>query len=162
MSDSAKVRLIAGPTASGKSALALRVAEATGGVIVNADALQIYRDLRVLSARPSAEEEARVPHRLYAVADASETWSVGRWLEAATAALDEIAAEGRTAVVVGGTGLYFRALTRGLADVPAIPEAVRAEARARLDLLGEDAFRAELRDRDAAAAARIAPGDRQR
>ncbi|MBC6981061.1 tRNA (adenosine(37)-N6)-dimethylallyltransferase MiaA [Caulobacter sp. 17J80-11] len=162
MSDSAKVRLIAGPTASGKSALALRVAEATGGVIVNADALQIYRDLRVLSARPSAEEEARVPHRLYGVADASETWSVGRWLEAATATLDEIADEGRTAVVVGGTGLYFRALTRGLADVPAIPEEVRAEARARLEQLGEDAFRAELRERDPAAAARIAPGDRQR
>lgn len=138
------------------------MAEELGGVVVNADALQIYRDLRVLSARPSAEEEARVPHRLYGVADAAETWSVGRWLEAATAALDEIAGEGRTAVVVGGTGLYFRALTHGLADIPAIPEAVRAETRARLDRLGEDAFRAELARRDPAAAARISAGDRQR
>lgn len=156
------MRLIAGPTASGKSALALRVAEETGGVVVNADALQIYRDLRVLSARPSPEDEARAPHRLYGVADAAETWSVGRWLEAATEILNDLAAEGRTAVVVGGTGLYFRALTKGLAEVPAIPDAVRAEARARLDELGEAAFRADLRGRDPAAESRIAPGDHQR
>src|SRR5579884_3952419 len=101
------VHLIAGPTASGKSAHALELARATGAVIVNADAIQLYRDLRILSARPSAEEEAQVPHRLYGVADGAEAWSVGRWVRAVAPVLAELQGEGRPAIVTGGTGLYF-------------------------------------------------------
>jgi tRNA dimethylallyltransferase len=154
--------MIAGPTASGKTALALRAAEAIGGEIVNADALQLYRDLRILSARPSPEEETLVPHHLFGVADAAEGWSVGKWLRAAESALGEIAGRGRPAVMVGGTGLYFSALTRGLAEIPAVPEQVRAAAGEAFDRLGEVGFRAELSARDPEAEARIAPGDRQR
>ncbi|MES2896328.1 MAG: tRNA (adenosine(37)-N6)-dimethylallyltransferase MiaA [Pseudomonadota bacterium] len=157
-----RIWLIAGPTASGKSALALRLARAIGAEIVNADALQLYADLRVLSARPSPEEEAQAPHHLFGIADAADGWSVGRWVRAATGVLDEIAARGRPAVVVGGTGLYFSALTLGLADIPAIPAAARDQAQAEFETLGEDAFRARLADADPAAAGRIAFGDRQR
>jgi tRNA dimethylallyltransferase len=156
------VLLIAGPTASGKSALALRLAEALGGEIVNADALQLYGDLRLLTARPSPEDEARAPHHLFGVADAADGWSVGRWLEAAVAALEDIGARGKTAIVTGGTGLYFRALTEGLAEIPPVAAAVRQAAAARFEALGEAAFRAELAGRDPAAAARIEAGDRQR
>ena len=154
--------LIAGPTASGKSALALRLASELGGEIVNADALQLYRDLSILSARPTPQDQATAPHHLYGMVDAAEGWSVGKWIRAAQTVLAGIAARGRTAIVVGGTGLYFRALTQGLADVPAVPEAVRREAGASFDRLGEEAFRTVLRQRDPAAEARIAPGDRQR
>jgi tRNA dimethylallyltransferase len=157
-----RVILIAGPTAGGKSALALKLAQELGAEIVNADALQVYRDLRILSARPTAEDEARVPHHLYGFVDAGETWSVGKWLRQAQDALARIAFHGRTAIVVGGTGLYFRALTQGLADIPAVPEAVRRLARERFDRLGEAAVRQALAKADPAAAARIAPGDRQR
>jgi len=124
--------------------------------------MQLYRDLRVLTARPGPEEEARAPHHLYGVADAAEAWSVGRWLTAATAALAGIAGRCRPAIVVGGTGLYFRALTDGLAQIPAVPGEVRRLAGQMFDRLGESAFRLQLRDRDPAAEARIAPGDRQR
>jgi tRNA dimethylallyltransferase len=157
-----RIWLIAGPTASGKSALALRLAEATGGEIVGADSMQLYRDLRVLTARPSPEEEARAPHHLFGVADAADGWSTGRWLRAAVPQLEEIAGRGADAVVVGGTGLYFRALTQGLAEIPAVPEAARREAEADFERMGEDAFRGRLAAVDPAAAARIAPGDRQR
>ncbi len=157
-----RIWLIAGPTASGKSALALRLAQATQAEIVNADALQLYADLRILSARPSPEEEARAPHHLFGIADAADGWSVGRWVRAATEILDEITARGRPAVVVGGTGLYFSALTLGLADIPVIPATARDQAQAEFDALGEEAFRARLAEADPAAAARIAPGDRQR
>ena len=162
MSASPSVFLIAGPTASGKSALALSLAQATGGEIVNADSMQLYRDLTVLTARPTAEEAARAPHHLYGVADAADGWSVGRWLEAAGAVLDDISARGKGAVVVGGTGLYFRALTQGLADIPETPQAVRDAAGERFDREGEAAFRDALCGLDAQAEARIAPGDRQR
>ena len=154
--------LIAGPTAGGKSGLALALAEATGGEIVNGDSMQVYRDLRILTARPSVEDEVRAPHHLYGVADGAERWSVGRWLAAASEALSDIAARGRTAIVVGGTGLYFRALTRGLADVPAIPAEVRAQVQTSFDSLGETAFRERLAAVDPEAATRISPGDRQR
>lgn len=157
-----RIWLIAGPTASGKSALALRLAQATGGEIVNADALQLYADLRLLSARPSAEEEAKAPHHLFGVADGADGWSVGRWLRAAMAVLDAIAARGRTAIVVGGTGLYFKALTEGLADIPAIPARARDEAAAVFDQAGEAAVRERLRTADPLAEARIASGDRTR
>jgi tRNA dimethylallyltransferase len=156
------VFLIAGPTASGKSALALELAEHVGGEIVNADALQIYRDLRLLTARPSVQDEARVPHHLYGTFDGAEGWSVGRWLRAVVPILSQIAARGRPAVVTGGTGLYFQALTRGLAHVPATPQAQRLQTQAQFEALGEAAFREALAMVDPAAAARIAAGDRQR
>jgi tRNA dimethylallyltransferase len=152
------VTLIAGPTASGKSALALWLAEQAGGEIVNADALQLYRDLSILSARPSPEEMARVPHHLFGAADAADGWSVGRWARAAGPVLDDIAKRGRPAVVVGGTGLYFRALTVGLAEIPEVPQA----AAQTLAALGEAGLRARLAKADPEAAARISPGDVQR
>ena len=158
----ARIWLIAGPTASGKSALALRLARETQGEIVNADALQLYADLRVLSARPSKEDEAQAPHHLFGMADAVDGWSVGRWLTAASAALADIAARGKPAIVVGGTGLYFRALTEGLADIPPVPRAERDAAEQIFDAEGETAFRAALRAADPAAEARIEAGDRQR
>ena len=150
--------LIAGPTASGKSALALSLAKRTGGEIVNADALQLYADLRVLSARPSADEEAQAPHHLFGVADAADGWSVGRWTRAALPAIDSILARDRTAIVVGGTGLYFNALTKGIADIPAVPQTAAADLAA----TGEFALRERLAKLDPGAAARIAPGDLQR
>jgi len=157
-----RIWLIAGPTASGKSALALRLALETGGEIVNADALQLYADLRILSARPSAEEQAQAPHHLFGTVDAADGWSVGRWLRAALPILGEIAARGRPAIVVGGTGLYFSALTQGLAEIPQVPADVRQEAQADYDMMGELSFRGRLGAHDPAAAVRIAPGDRQR
>ena len=158
----ASVWLIAGPTASGKSALALALAERTGAEIVNADSMQLYSDLAVLTARPGPEDLARASHRLFGVADGAEAWSVGRWLRAAEPALADIAARGRPALVVGGTGLYFRALTQGLSPIPPVPEATRDAVEADYAALGEPAFRARLAGLDPAAAARIAPGDRQR
>lgn len=157
-----RLTLIAGATASGKSRLALELAEKTGAVIINADSQQLYADLRVLSARPSVEDEARVEHRLYGVADAAESWSVGRWTRAVMPLLDELAAQDRPALLVGGTGLYFNALTRGLADIPAVPDAVRDTVQAAYDAEGESAFRRRLAEVDPVAAAAITPGDRQR
>jgi tRNA dimethylallyltransferase len=156
------VCLIAGPTASGKSALALEIAEAVGGEIIGADSMQLYTDLRVLSARPTPKDEARVAHHLVGIADAGEAWSVGRWLAAALEALADIEARRRTAIVVGGTGLYFRALTRGLASIPPVPIEVRGSVQADYDSGGEAAFRERLARVDAAAESRVAPGDRQR
>ena len=152
--------LIAGPTASGKSALALALVEKLGGTIINADSMQVYRDLRIITARPTPEEEARVPHRLYGHVDAAENFSVGRWC---TEVADVLAATKReAAIVVGGTGLYFSALTRGLAAVPPIPAQIRNEVRARLASDGAEALHAELMRRDPIAAARLMPGDRAR
>jgi tRNA dimethylallyltransferase len=156
------VIIIAGPTASGKSALALELASALGGTIINADSLQIYRDLRILSARPDDAALARVPHRLYGYQDAAERGSVASWL---ALALGEIAAShraGRLPIVVGGTGLYLRALQHGLATIPPIPAAIREEAAALYRALGGAAFRERLRALDPVAAARLPPGDRQR
>src|SRR5579863_5562738 len=124
----ARIWLIAGPTASGKSALALRLAREIGGEIVNADALQLYRDLRILSARPTPAEEALAPHHLFGIADAADGWSAGRWLRAASDVIAGIEARGAAVIVVGGTGLYFRALTAGLADIPAVPATARRAA----------------------------------
>src|SRR3954467_6037175 len=139
-----RIWLIAGPTASGKSALALRLARELGGEIVNADSMQLYADLRVLSACPSLGEQAQAPHHLFGTVDAADGWSVGRWLRAAVPILDDIAARGRTAIVVGGTGLYFSALTQGLADIPQAPADIRRHAQAEYDLMGESAFRERL------------------
>src|SRR5690242_7920159 len=160
--DTARAVLIAGPTASGKSALALALAERIDAVIVNADSMQVYGDLRVITARPTPVEEARVPHRLYGHVDAAANYSVGQYLADARAALDEIGRSGRTAIFVGGTGLYFKALTAGLAAVPPIPPDIRDSVRARLAQHGAPALHAELQTRDPAAAARLSPNDRTR
>ena len=154
--------LIAGPTASGKSALALMLAEALGGTIINADAMQVYRDLRILTARPLPAEEARVPHLLYGHVDAAENYSVGRWCVDASAALAAVERGGRVPILTGGTGLYFKALTRGLAAVPAIPAQTRSAVRARLEREGIATLYAELSERDGATARRLMPGDRAR
>lgn len=156
------VTLLGGPTASGKSRRALETAERTGAVIINADSQQLYADLRVLSARPTAAEEARAEHRLYGVADAADAWSVGRWSRAVAPLLAELAAEGRPALLVGGTGLYFTALTKGLADIPDVPVAAREAAGQAFDADGEAAFRARLAAIDPRAATVIEAGDRQR
>lgn len=156
------ITLIAGPTASGKSALALRLARETGAEIVNADSMQIYDGLSVLTAGPSPAETAQAPHHLFGVVDAGDGWSVGRWQTVALETLEQISRRGRPAVVVGGTGLYFRALTHGLADVPPVPETARDEAGTRFDAVGETAFREALRTLDPQAEARIESGDRQR
>lgn len=154
--------LIAGPTASGKSALALALAERLGGVIVNADSMQVYRDLRIITARPTPDEEARVSHRLYGHVDAAVNSSVGRYMVDAAAVLAETRRAGRPAIFVGGTGLYFKALTTGLAAVPPIPPDIRAGVRERLARDGVPALHAELARRDPAAAARLNVNDRTR
>ncbi len=157
-----EIILIAGPTASGKSALALALAEKLGGVIVNADSMQVYCDLRIITARPTLAQERRAPHRLYGHVDAAVNFSVGRWCEEAAAALAVTQRTARAAIIVGGTGLYFSALTRGLAAVPPIPAAIRDEVRARLQGGGVAALHTELKRRDPASAARLMPGDRAR
>jgi tRNA dimethylallyltransferase len=157
-----KAVLIAGPTASGKSALALRLAEAAGGVIINTDSMQVYRDLRVLTARPTPAEEARVPHRLYGTVDAAINFSAGAWVTEAAKALDEARAQARLPIFVGGSGLYFKALTRGLSAVPPIPAEVRDAVRTRLEQNGVEALHAELAGRDPVAAERLKPRDRTR
>ena len=154
--------LIAGPTASGKSALALDVAEGLGGVIVNADSMQVYRDLRVITARPTADEEARQPHKLYGFVDAAENYSVGRWCRDVEEVLTEIGKQGRVPILVGGTGLYFKALTSGLAAVPPIPADIRAGVRGRLQHEGAPALHAELMRLDPATAQRVTANDRSR
>ena len=157
-----KAVLIAGPTASGKSALALSLSEKIGGVIVNADSMQVYRDLRVITARPTPQEEGSAPHRLYGHVDAAENYSVGRWCVDVQAALLEAERAGQVPIVVGGTGLYFKALTQGLAAVPPTPAEVRAAVRARLEADGPEGLHAELSRRDPIMAARLKPGDRTR
>ncbi len=151
-----------GPTASGKSALALELAERFDGWVINADALQVYRELRILTARPSPEEEARLPHRLYGVLPAREACSAGRWAELAKQAIAEARAHGKLPILVGGTGLYLKALLEGLSPSPQVPEATRRSLRARLAEEGAPALYAELASRDPAAADRLAPGDGQR
>jgi tRNA dimethylallyltransferase len=154
--------LLAGPTTSGKSALALKLAQAHGGVIINADSMQVYRDLRIITARPTPAEEATVPHRLYGHVDAAENYSVGRWCVDAAAVLKEAERSGRRPILVGGTGLYFKALTQGLAAVPPVPGEVRATVRTRLRDEGIAPLYEELRKRDPASAERLMPGDRSR
>jgi tRNA dimethylallyltransferase len=160
--DAGRAILIAGPTASGKSALALALAERLGGVIVNADSMQVYRDLRIITARPTLADEERVPHRLYGHVDAAVNSSVGRYVVDAAAVLAETRREGRPAIFVGGTGLYFKALTAGLAAVPPIPPDIRTGVRERLARDGVPALHAELARRDPATAARLNVNDRTR
>jgi tRNA dimethylallyltransferase len=154
--------LIAGPTASGKSALAHSLAERLGGTIVNADSMQVYRDLRVLTARPTVEDERRVPHLLYGHVDAAENYSTGRWVADASRTLKEVETGGRLPIFVGGTGLYFRALTQGLSDIPPVPADVRARVRGEAEGQGSPELHARLTAADPKTAARLRPNDRQR
>lgn len=154
--------LIAGPTASGKSALALALAEAAKGTVLNADALQVYAELEILTARPGAEARARVPHALYGHVSAREAYSVARWLGDVRFAVAAAERAGRLPIIVGGTGLYFRALLKGLADIPAIPNEIRDEARALLEAEGAEKFRTRLALVDPAAAERLPLQDKAR
>ena len=154
--------LIAGPTASGKSAFALALAQKTGGTIINADSMQVYRDLKVITARPTPEEEAIVPHRLYGHVDAAVNFSAGAWVAEAATVLAEARAQRRLPIFVGGSGLYFKALTRGLSAVPPIPPDLREGVRARLERDGVEALHAELARRDPATAERLKSRDRTR
>lgn len=157
-----KAILIAGPTASGKSALALALAEVTGGVVINTDSMQVYRDLRIITARPTPDEEARVSHRLYGNCDAAVNCSAGAWVADATFVLNEARAAGKRPIFIGGSGLYFKALTRGLSAVPPIPSEVRDDIRTRLERDGVEALHAELSRRDPASAERLKSRDRTR
>ena len=154
--------IVAGPTASGKSALALVLAERLNGVIINADAMQVYRELRILTARPTPQDEARVPHRLYGVRPAAEPSSVAWWREAALAEMAAAKQAGRLPILTGGSGLYFASLTEGLAAIPDPGPAAREEARALLKQIGPAALHARLTDADPATAARLRPTDSQR
>ena len=156
------VVMIAGPTASGKSRLAVDIAAAFDGCVINADSMQVYRELRVLTARPSPADEARVSHRLYGVLPASERCSAGRWAAMAAREIDAAREVGRLPVVVGGTGLYLKVLTEGLAPIPDVPVEVHAAATALHAELGGDAFRNALAALDPESAARLPAGDRQR
>jgi tRNA dimethylallyltransferase len=152
--------LIAGPTASGKSAAALALAQSFASTIVNADSMQVYRDLKILTARPAPDEERLAPHRLFGVIDGAVNFSVGRWAGAAREVLADIG-EGPI-IFVGGTGLYFRALTEGLSDIPPVPEAVRAAVRSNADGRATGELHDELQTRDPETAARLNASDRQR
>jgi tRNA dimethylallyltransferase len=157
-----KAILIVGPTASGKSAVALALAERLGGTVINADSMQLYHELHILTARPSEAEERLAPHRLYGTVPASEAFSVGRWLEAAQAAITEARGEGRVPILVGGTGLYFKALLVGLAPVPDIPVELRVYWREQSERLGAEALHRELVARDPGMAGKLRPSDPQR
>ena len=154
--------LIAGPTASGKSALAISLARRIGGTIVNADSMQVYRDLRTLTARPTRQDEAEAPHRLFGHVDAAVNYSVGLWLADAAAALGEITAAGGTPIFAGGTGLYLKALLHGLSDIPKTPDGVRAHVRAQAQGMTPEALHARLAACDPVTAARLRPSDPQR
>jgi tRNA dimethylallyltransferase len=154
-----KAILILGPTASGKSALALAVAQACEGEVINADSMQVYADLRVLTARPPPTEEALAPHHLFGVVDASERFSVGQWLRAAAPLVQSALARERTPIVVGGTGLYFKALTEGLAAIPEPPAMVTRLLREELAASGPEALHALLAASDPETAARLNPAD---
>jgi tRNA dimethylallyltransferase len=154
--------LIAGPTASGKSGAALELAARFGGTIINADSMQVYRELRVLTARPSESEEASAPHRLYGTVGAAEAYSVGRWLGDVAATIEEANNAGSLPIIVGGTGLYFKALTEGLAPVPDIPPEIRSRWRDEAERVGRSGLLKELVARDPGIAPRLLGSDTQR
>lgn len=156
------ILFLAGPTASGKTALSLHAARALNGEIVNADSMQVYAGLDIIAAQPGPDDKAAAPHHLFAQIDPGERCSVGRWARLALERIADITARGRTAILVGGTGLYFKALTEGLAPAPDIPEAIQHEVHALYERGGLQALRAEAVAADPAGAARIKPGDRQR
>lgn len=154
--------LIAGPTASGKSAVAIDLARRLGGVVINADSMQVYRDLRIITARPTPEEEASAPHVLFGHVDGATNYSVGRYLDDARRALADARAAGRPAIFVGGTGMYFKALIRGLSDIPAVPAEVRERVRRETTGLAPPELHARLAARDPEMAGRLRPSDPQR
>lgn len=156
------VLIIAGPTASGKSAMAMDVAERFLGTVINADSMQVYRELRLLTARPSVADENRVPHRLFGVVEGGESCSAGRWVGMALAEIEAAWEQGRLPIVVGGTGMYLQALTEGMSPIPDVPAAVRDQACARYDELGAKAFHDEVATLDPATAERLPVGDTQR
>ena len=164
MADNAQIPvvIVAGPTCSGKSALALDVADRFGGTVINADSMQVYRELRILTARPEPADEARVSHRLYGVLSAAEACSAARWREMAIAAIDEASSAGRLPILCGGTGLYIKALTEGLSPIPDIPDAVRRRVRQRCEGTEPAALHAALQEIDPATAAVVRPTDPQR
>lgn len=164
MSDNAQlpVLIVCGPTASGKSALALDIAAAFDGTVINADSMQVYREMRILTARPSMAETAQAPHRLYGIAPVGDVFSAGRWRALAVEEIDEAHREGRLPVVCGGTGFYLKALMEGLSEIPTIPGDVRARVRARLAEHGAAACHRELQRIDPETASQLAPGDSQR
>ncbi|MBW7837672.1 MAG: tRNA (adenosine(37)-N6)-dimethylallyltransferase MiaA [Sphingomonadales bacterium] len=157
-----KAVFLAGPTAGGKSALALALAERANGVIINADSMQVYRELRIVTARPSAAEEARAPHRLYGYRAASDVSSAATWSADATAALAVAWAAGQLPIVVGGSGLYLRTLLYGIAPIPDVPPTVRQEVRSRMAEEGASALHRQLQELDPETASRLKAGDRQR
>src|SRR5436190_24141255 len=152
------VLVVTGPTASGKSALALALAEKHGGVVINADAMQTYDAFPILTAQPTTQERARVPHALYGVLPLSETLSAARWRDLASAEIERC----KLPILCGGSGLYLRALMEGISAIPVVPAGLREEANAEWQAIGADAFRARLAERDPAIVARLKPGDRQR
>ncbi|MCB1504931.1 MAG: tRNA (adenosine(37)-N6)-dimethylallyltransferase MiaA [Hyphomicrobiaceae bacterium] len=154
--------LIAGPTASGKSAFALALAQSKDGVIINADSMQVYAEMRVLTARPSPDEEALVPHRLYGHVSARESYSVGRWLDEVATEIAAAKSQGRLPIIVGGTGLYFNALLEGLSPIPPIPDDIRSHWRAAGAVTPAAELHAELTKRDSLTASQLIPTDRQR
>ncbi|QDO95947.1 tRNA (adenosine(37)-N6)-dimethylallyltransferase MiaA [Ferrovibrio terrae] len=158
----APILVVAGPTASGKSALGIAIAEKVNGTIINADSMQVYRDLRVLTARPTDDEMRRAPHRLYGVLDGAVHGTAAVWVDLAKQAITETIAEGRVPILLGGTGMYLRSLFEGLAEIPPIPAEVRAEVRARLDSEGPQSLHAALKHADPDTAANLKPGDSQR
>jgi len=157
-----KAILIAGPTASGKSAAALELGARLGGTVINADSMQVYRELAILTARPSPAEMQLAPHRLYGMVSAGEAYSVGGFLEDAKQALAEAKAQGSVPIFVGGTGLYFKALTEGLAAIPDIPPEIRKAWREKAEAIGTAGLYRELETRDPVMAARLRPSDSQR
>lgn len=159
---SSRAILIAGPTASGKSALAQKIAKRIGGAVVNADSMQVYRDLRVITARPTLDEEAAAPHFLFGHVDAAVNYSVGRYLADLAGTLRDLDARGVTPVVTGGTGMYFKSALYGLSDIPAVPEEVRAQVRAAAQGKSPHALHVELAAKDPETAARLRPTDPQR
>ncbi|GAK69281.1 tRNA dimethylallyltransferase [Agrobacterium rubi TR3 = NBRC 13261] len=162
LDDEFDATLITGPTASGKSALALRLARDRGGVVINADSMQVYDTLQVLTARPSAKEMEGVSHHLYGHVPASQLYSTGEWLREITALLEILRSEGRHPVIVGGTGLYFKALTGGLSDMPTIPTDIRERYRSRLLEEGSLGLYDELAARDPQTTSSLKPTDGQR
>jgi tRNA dimethylallyltransferase len=157
-----RVIVVTGPTASGKSALALELAERRGGTVINADAMQTYDAFPILTAQPTEEERARVPHTLYGVLPLSETVSAARWRTFAAAEIDRVLKEGRVPILCGGSGLYIRTLMQGIAPIPEAPPELREQANDDWVALGAAAFRERLAGHDPAIVARLKPGDRQR
>lgn len=157
-----KILVIAGPTAAGKSHIALAIAQKYNAVIINADSMQVYAAIPVLSAQPSAADKATIPHLLYGMMPSDGTCSAGMWVAQAKEAIDIAHREGKLPIIVGGTGLYLKALIEGLSPVPAISDSVRNYSRALLAELGNEAFHAMLKERDHAMATKLNPGDSQR